>query len=169
MTATLEKPAARTRMPLPGARLLRRAVWLFVVTAISALGYGNLVLASKGGGVGPEVFVDANGNHLDADGNPTDATQTMLNVVMHASPAIYVLLAVIALGAIVVVLRWASDEASAVRILTRAMFIVPAVALVSLVVAYAWFRVIPLDYWVQPGWHVAPFPFGSVEVTQSAS
>ncbi|GAA4189739.1 hypothetical protein GCM10022288_18030 [Gryllotalpicola kribbensis] len=169
MTATLETPATTTRTPLPGARMLRRTVWLIVVAAVSAFGYGSLVLASKGGGVGPEVFVDGNGNHVDANGNPTDATQTSVNVVMHASPVIYVLIAAIALGAIAVVLRRAPDEASVVRILTRAMFVAPAVALIAVIVAYAWFRAIPIDYWVQPGWHVAPFPFGSVEVTQSTS
>lgn len=166
MTATFETPpATQTRLPLPGARMLRRALWLVVAAALSGFGYSSLVLASKGGGVGPEVFTDASGNHVDADGHPTDATQSMVNVVMHASPAIYLLLALVVPGAVVIVLRWAPDEASALRVLTGAMFVVVGVALVSLVVAYLWFRAIPLDYWTQPGWHIAPFPFGLVEVT----
>lgn len=165
MTATLETPRTKVRAPLPGARMLRRALWLIVVTALSAFAYSSLLVASRGGGVGPQVWVDASGHHVDADGNPTDAAATTVNVVMHANPAMYVVLAALALGAIVLVLRRAVDEAGAVRILTWAMWIVPAVAVVAIVVGYVWFMRTPLDYWAQTGFHFAGFPFASVSVT----
>ena len=165
MTATLEAPVTPARAQLPGARMLRRTLWLIVVTALSAFTYGSLLVASKGGGVGPTVWVDANGNHVDADGRPTDATQTTVNVVLHANPAMYVPLALIALGAIMLVLRRAHDEETAIRILSWAMWIIPAVAVAAIVIGYVWFFHTPLDYWVQPGWRFATFPFGSVDVT----
>ncbi|GAA4180587.1 hypothetical protein [Gryllotalpicola koreensis] len=148
MTATLEKAAARTRMPLPGARMLRRTLWLIVVTGLSMLAYGTVLVGSHGGGAGDPA-------------NPSATVDAQLR----PSFAMYAVLAVIALGAIVLVLRRAADEASAVRILTIAMIVVAALTVAAIIVGYVWFFAVPLDYWAQPGWHFAPFPFGSVHVT----
>ena len=75
---------------LPGARILRRVLWLLVVAVASGFVYSSVLLASHGGGLGG---VDSDGNYLDAAGNPTTTAPEEINVVMHSNPAIDVLIA----------------------------------------------------------------------------
>ena len=162
MRATVEKPSILVRETLPGARMLGRVFWLLVVAVVSGFAYSISLLGSHGGGHGG---VDANGNYLDANGNPTTTPSLEVNAVLHANPAIPVLLAVIALVAIILVLRVAHDERSALRILNVAIILVPVVAVCCVVVGYVWFFAMPLDYWTGSGAHFLGFPFASVDIT----
>jgi len=162
MTTTLEKPPASARASLPGARMLRRALWLAVVASLSWFAYSRLLLASKGATAGG---VDGSGNYLDAAGHITDSAPIATSAVMRANPAIGVLLSAIVVAAIIFVLRLARDEATAVRILGRATIVVAAVALCALVGGYAWFEATPLTAWTDSGIHFTGFPFATVSVT----
>jgi hypothetical protein len=161
MSITVEKQAT-VREPLPGERILSRAFWLIVVAVASGFAYSTLLLGSHGGGRGG---MDANGNYLDANGNPTTTPPVEMNAVLHANPAILVLLGVIVLGAIILVLRFARDEHTAVRIINLAMIVVAVVAVCCVVAGYVWFFATPLDHWTGNGLHYSGFPFASVNVT----
>lgn len=162
MPAAVEKPSPLVRETSPGAWMLGRVFWLLLVAVVSGFAYSISLLGSHGGGRGG---VDANGNYLDENGNRTTAPPLEVNAVLHANPAIPVLLAVIVLGAIILVLRVARDERSALRILNATMIVVPVVAVCSVVVGYVWFFAMPLDYWTGSGAHFLGFPFASVDIT----
>ena len=161
MPATVEKSSTLVRETLPGGRILGRVFWLLVIAVVSGFAYSISLLCSQGGGRGG---VDANGNYLDENGNRTTDPPLEVNAVLHANPAIPVLLAVIVLVAIILVLRVAHDERSALRILNVTMIVVPVVAVCSVVVGYVWFFAMPLDYWTGSGAHFLGFPFASVEI-----
>lgn len=162
MTTTLEKPAAPERGALPGARILHRVLWLLVVAVAGGFVYSHALLASDGGGLGG---VDSDGHYLDAAGNPTTTAPEQITAVMHANPAIDVLLGVIVFTALILVLRIARDDGTATRILTVAMIVVATVAGCAIIAGYTWFLATPLDYWTAPGPHYTGFPFASVTVT----
>jgi hypothetical protein len=147
---------------LPGARVLRRARRLMVIGVVTALAYTVLLLGSKGAAAGG---VDGSGGFVDADGNPTTHTPTVVNATLHASPVMYFVFAAIVFFAIGRVLRRASDEAAAVRALDRAMLVLVGVAIVSLIAAYVWFFALPPSYWVHDGVVIQPFPFATVHAT----
>jgi len=115
-----------------------------------------------GGGFGG---FDSDGNYVDAEGNTTTTPPLQINAIVHANPAIPVLIGIMVLAAIVLVLRVARDEVIALRILDVAMLAIAAVAMCSVVAGYAWFFATGLDYWTGSGIHYTGFPFASVNVT----
>lgn len=155
------RAATPVREPLPGGRILLRVFWLLVVAVVSGLGYSTL----SGSHAGGHGRVDGNGNYLDAHGNQTTTPPLEVNAVLHPNPSIPVLLGVIVLAAIIIVLRVAHDERSALRILNMTMIVVPVVAVSCVIVGNAWFFAMPLDYWTSSAVHYLGFPFASVDVT----
>jgi hypothetical protein len=154
--SSVRTPPAPERRPLPGARIVRRVVWLLIVTVASGCLYSNLLTAGYSGAVLPHQNVGPAGT--------TQSGPMQVTAVMHASPAMNALLGIIVVAALIVVLRVAHDEQSAVTILNLTMITIVAVAVGALVAGYVWFYMTPLDHWAAVGPHFTGFPFVSVDV-----
>lgn len=154
----LETPPATPSVP--GAEVLARVRRLLVVGLIAAFGYSMLVHAGKGycpGGV------NAGGSFIDAAGNVTDTAPICVSLTLHPSVLVYVAIAVVAFGALTLVLRRATDIPSAIRYLDRAAAVIAILTVASVVISQIWFAMIPITDWDGTGTFFYPFPFGSVE------
>jgi len=123
---------------LPGASLLRGARRLLVHTLIVGVIYSMFTTASRGSG------------------------KITLN--LHPSPFVYLALAGVFFATISWVMNRAHDEATALRAFRRSSWIVVAIALGSLVIAFVWFFNTPITGWPFENSWIAPFPFGTVTV-----
>jgi len=162
MSMTVETRDHQDTAKLPGADMLRRTRDLILVAVIAAIGYWVLLAGSIGTCSGG---VDAAGHYLDAAGQVTTVAPQCTNATLHGSPLVLVAIGAIVFLAIGRVLRRATDEDSARRMLRRAAVLVLAVAAGSLVISYLWFA-----FWASPetllqrGMLFAPFPFGAIDI-----
>lgn len=162
MTSTLEQSEPRTTSGLPGAAMLRRLRALIVVAAITAFAYSGMVAASKSqcfGGFGTD------GGYIGTDGRASETAPLCVSATLHSSPVILIAIAVIVVVAIGRVLARARDEASAILTFQRAGLVVIVLAVVSIIVGYAWFALNPLDGFLGEGFHYLGFPFVTADVT----
>ena len=161
MTTTDHTADLATGSLLPGAVIIARIRRLLVASIVAGILYSTITHASKSGCPGG---VDANGNFIDASGNPTDIPPECVSLTLGPSPVILILMGVIVLWALGRVLRRAESEAAALRILDRAALAVGILAAVSVVVAQVWFALIPLGGIDGSGSYIWPFPFGVVDM-----
>lgn len=157
-------PSPETLQPvasLPGADIIARIRRLLIVSLIAAVGYS--MFATAGAGYCPGG-VDADGNFIDAAGSATDTAPMCITLTLRPSALVLIAVAAIALGAITMVLRRATDVPSAIRFLDRAAAAIAAVTVVSVVISQVWFALIPITDWDGTGTFFYPFPFGSVDM-----
>lgn len=160
MTDTDFKAADAPPASLPGAAVIRRIRALLLWAFGTALVYGALASASRGrcsGGYG-------DGGAVDAAGQPTSAVPMCVSLTLRPSSIVSLAIGAVVIVAISLVLRRATGEAQALRLLDRA-----AIALVVLTLAWAAltfvsFFSIPLDAWDGSEPFSLPFTFGDVRV-----
>lgn len=165
MTDTLDARNTSTREEVPGADIIRAIRALLIWAVLASFVYTALSHATKG--ICPGGF-DGSGGFIDADGLPTDAAPTCLTVSLLPSPYVYGIIGGTVIAVLSIILRRASSQAEALRLISRARWIVCGVALVSVLVAQIWFAQQDLSSWDGgPIQVLFPFPFssGSVEVT----
>ncbi|KAE8766122.1 hypothetical protein [Georgenia thermotolerans] len=147
----------------PRGEVRARVRRLVVTAVIAGFAYSGLSTASYGSCLGG---TSADGGFADRFGNPTDVVPTCIDMALRPSGALYLLLALIVLGAVVRALQYAHDEAAALRALDLAGAIVIVVALGAAAVAQASFFSISFDSW--DGTSTPPIPrWISVDVVVS--
>lgn len=156
MPATLDRPPAASFSTLPGATIIRRIRRMICVALSAGLLYSMFGTATKGGCLG--------GGDIATQGDPADAAPTCVNLTLHPSPIVYTAIAVTVIVALTLVLRTGRTEASALRIIDRAVIVIIASTFAWAVLTMVSFLAIPLDP-PSPGEpFTIPFTFGVVEV-----
>ncbi|MET0736150.1 MAG: hypothetical protein ABWY55_10990 [Microbacterium sp.] len=149
---------------LPGADVIARIRRLVITALVSGAVYSMFTAAGKSGCAGG---IDGEGGFVDANGQPTELVPSCVSLVLRPSPLLLLALAVLVVWAITRVLRSVDGEASAIRTLDRTALAIMIVAGASIVVAQAWFALVPLDGIGGTGTYVHPFPFATVEFESS--
>jgi hypothetical protein len=88
-----------------------------------------------------------------------------VNLTLRPSPIVFLAIAIVYFSALRYVLTRAADEALAVRALRRASLVAVLVAVASVLIADVWLFASPIGGWPQPNVWLAPFPFGSLDVS----
>ncbi|MER7796809.1 hypothetical protein [Microbacterium sp. NPDC096154] len=143
---TRELPRTRA-----GSPVLMKVRGLILTAVLSWLGYAMFTGGSRGRCYG-EMYDDGSGG----------LHQTCEQWNLTESPLVGVVIAALAYRAVSRAARHALDDADAIRMLDRAGIAIMIVAGASLVIASAWF-------WMMPGpgeatSYIWPFPFGAVDV-----
>ncbi|GAA1780997.1 hypothetical protein [Agromyces lapidis] len=160
MPDTLDRPTAAAPSTLPGAAIIRRIRGMIFSALGTALVYSMIGAASRGGCVGGSA---ADG-FMEVNGSPADITPTCVQLNLRPSAIVFVAIAVTVIVAITLVLRPARTEASALRIIDRAVVVMIAGTLVWAALTMVSFFAIPLDP-PSPGEpFMIPFTLGHVEV-----
>ncbi|GLI26478.1 hypothetical protein ARHIZOSPH14_07200 [Agromyces rhizosphaerae] len=160
MHDTLDRTPDASLSTLPGAAVLRRTHRLLYTAIGTAIAYSVLSSGSK------EYRADPAGA-LDGNTQGTDAAYTGVTLSLQPSGIAYLAIAVIVLFAIGRVLRRATDEASAIRILDRAALVMIGVVIAWTIVAHISFWSIPLEG-IDPNLPALPgVVFGNVRVDVS--
>ncbi|ANJ26086.1 hypothetical protein [Agromyces aureus] len=162
MPETLERPPADAVSTLPGAPVIRRIRRLLYAAGATAILYGVLGTAGKGGCPGG---VSGDGGFVDANGAATDVVPMCVNLTLRPSPIVYAVIVVIVLIAISRVLRSADSEVAAFRTLDRAAIVIVAVTLAWAALALVSFLSIDVSAW--DGVRPFPYPdftFGSIDI-----
>ncbi|WP_378143938.1 hypothetical protein ACFJGV_10860 [Cnuibacter sp. UC19_7] len=163
MTVSAGPPSPATQDAiLPGAAIIARIRFLLIVASGAGVVYGAVMRASSGfcpGGV------RGDGGYTDAHGQATTVPPSCITLTLGPNPLVFVALAVIVVVAVTRILRRAQTQQHAIRIANKAAIVVVAVAAGSLVIAYVWFVLIPVQSWVpdEPYFFLYPFPFGTVD------
>ncbi len=161
MTMPLAPATTTTPRTLPGAVVIARIRRLIYVAVLAGVAYSILARGSKAGCPGG---ISADGGFLDANGDPSDIAPTCVSLTLSPNPIILIVLVGIVIGALTRVLRWADDDASALRILDRAAAALVLVAAASGVIALVAFGLNPLYGLDGSGTYIWPFPFGAVDL-----
>ena len=145
---------------LPGLTVLRGLRRLMILMLVLSLVYSILAtstMATCPGGIDPD------GGFVDADGNPTDVMPTCIALTMGPNPYVFVIFALVLIGAMSSVLKNSTTETDALRYVLSAAAVVITITVVCLVAGHIWFWNIPLMDWRagDPPF-VVPFPFTSV-------
>ncbi|PPF41930.1 hypothetical protein C5B85_18160 [Pseudoclavibacter sp. AY1F1] len=148
--------------PLPGARTIRDIRHLVLAAAASAGLYSLLMVASRGGCFGG--IDTASGDFIDYNGQLTETEPLCYSLQLGPSPFVLLALGIIVVSALTRVLRTAKSEAEARRTLARATLAIVLVTLGSMVIAVAWFMLLPLEEWQGTGTLIFPFPFADVDI-----
>ncbi|WP_308798958.1 hypothetical protein [Agromyces silvae] len=162
MPETIDRAPTAEMSTLPGASTLLRTRRLIVAALVTAFLYNLVMTASRGGCPGG---VTGDGGYLDANGQPTDTVPMCANLTLGPSWWVFAAIALIVVLAITRVLKRASDQRTAARILDRAAILIFAIAGASVLIGYVWFFAIPLESVTEGGTVVLPFLFGSVDLT----
>ncbi|GAA1504273.1 hypothetical protein BJ978_000359 [Agromyces terreus] len=164
MPETLDRAPGAELATIPGAAVIRRIRRLLIWAGVTALVYGTLVTASKGGCPGGAT---GDGGYLDANGDPTEVVPQCVQLTLKPSGLVFVFIAVAVLVAISRVLR-AGDQASAIRVLDRTAIVIVAVVAAWSVVTLVSFLSIPLDQWdgTEP-FFLDGFVFGNVDIVRT--
>ncbi|BDZ65410.1 hypothetical protein [Agromyces mangrovi Wang et al. 2018] len=159
MPDTLDRAPGAALSTLPGAAVLRRTRRLLITGLVTALAYSVLSSASKGYCADPA-------GPADNGGQATDAAVNCVTLSLQPSGIAYLAIAVIVLFAIGRVLRRATDEASAIRILDHAALVMIGVVAAWLIVTHVSFWTIPFEF--DGGVPTLPgFTFGNIRVDLS--
>lgn len=151
MSETLDRTPAGVASPLPGATIIGRIRGMLLSALGAALGYSILGTASKRG-------------CFDAVSEEAAADSACVNLTLHPSPIVFIAIAVTVIVAITLVLRPGRSEASALRIIDRAVDIIIAGTLAWAALTMVSFFAIPLE---PPGPgepFTIPFTFGNVDI-----
>lgn len=143
MSQLLTTPAAQ-QAQLPGAAILRGVRRTMILGLSLSILYSVLATATTatcpGGG-------DASGGYVDPDGNPTDVVPSCITLVMGPNPLVFVIFALIAIGAVSSAVRKSTTETDALRYLSSAAIVMAAITAVCLVAGHIWFWDIPVMDW----------------------
>lgn len=157
------------RSALPGAVLLRRVRRLIILALVASLVYSTLVTASRGGCPGG---YDSDGGFIDANGDPTAVAPSCFYLALGPSPLMFVLFALIGIGALSSALKKSRTEADALRYLDSAAAVIAGITVLSIVVSHIWFWNLPVMDWdgINDLNLIGPFPFAvmTTEVTPMA-
>ncbi|MFE6964158.1 hypothetical protein ACFVAJ_03535 [Agromyces sp. NPDC057679] len=160
MPDTLDRPAAAALSTLPGATIIRRIRGMIFSALSTALVYSFVGTASKGGCVGGSPT----DGFMEVNGSPADIAPTCVQLNLRPSAIVFVAIAVTVIVAITLVLRPGRTEASALRVIDRAVVVMIAGTLAFAALTMVSFFAIPLDP-PSPGEpFMIPFTFGHVEV-----
>lgn len=164
MSNSLLTRTAAAASPSAGAPVIARIRRLVIAALVAGFGYAALTQASSS--YCPGGF-DSDGNYVDWAGNATDVVPSCVNLALRPSPFVLIAIAAIVVWALGAVIRRATDETAALRLIDRAALAVIIVAAASLFISQVWFGLLPVTSWDGTGTFVYPFPFGSVEMTTS--
>ncbi|MDR5699603.1 hypothetical protein [Agromyces aerolatus] len=145
---------------LAGAPILLRTRRLITAALVTAFLYNLVMTSSRGGCPGG---VSGDGGYLDANGQPTDTVPMCTNLTLGPSWWVFVAIALVVVLAITRVLKRASDQRDAARILDRAALLIFTIAGASVLISYVWFFAIPWES-IYDGGAATPFLFGSVDI-----
>jgi hypothetical protein len=146
---------------LPGAPIIAGIRSLVIWGIVAAAMLGMFVRGTHGSCSGG-LASDGTG-FIDANGRPTDVEPLCGTVTMSPSPLVFVLLAVIVVGALTRVLGRATDVDHALRILNNARMTIVVVPLIGLAVGWWAIMTLRIDDWSAFSvW--SPLPFGQFEV-----
>lgn len=139
-----------TALERPWATVVRAARRTLITCLVVCCVYSFLVTGSRGGTTAP-----------------ADPHQPVLevNLTLRPTPLVFLAIAVVFFTALHRVLNRTSDEASAVRVFRRASLVAVLIAACSVLVADIWFFASPIGGWPEPNTWLAPFPFGSLDVS----
>lgn len=169
MSTVLAERAVRPPT-LPGAAALRGVRRLIIVALIASLVYGILATASWGTCPGG---VDASGGFIDANGDPTSTAPSCISLTMGPNPLLYVVFALIGIGAVSSALTKSSTESDALRYINAAAVVILGITVVSIVVSQIWFWNLPVAEWdgTIDFAVFGPFPFATLttEITPMAT
>jgi len=129
---------------LPGAIVLARVRRLLILTLICSLVYSALTTASRT--TCPGGF-DGGGGYLDGNGDPTEIAPTCLSLSLQPNPLIFVVLALVVIGAISSALKKSTTETDALRYIDSAAAVVGVLVAVCVVVGHIWFWRLPASDW----------------------
>ncbi|MGI9822870.1 hypothetical protein [Agromyces sp. Marseille-Q5079] len=164
MPETLDHAPSAALATLPGAAVIRRIRRLVTWAIGTAIVYGTVSVASKGGCPGG---IAADGGYLDANGRATDVVPQCVSMTMRPSGVVFLIIGVIVIWALTRVLRRASGTADAIRILDRATIAVVVIAAAWTVLAFVSFLSAPIDQWDGSEPFSSGFIFGSVEIVRT--
>ncbi|WP_022890379.1 hypothetical protein [Agromyces italicus] len=158
MAETIDRPASLST--LPGATVIRRIRRMAFAALGTALVYSVIGAATRGGCVGGST---ADG-FMEVNGSAADITPTCVQLTLRPSWIVFVAIAVTVIVAITLILRPGRSEASALRIIDRAVAVMIAGTLAWAALTMVSFFAIPLDP-PSPGEpFMIPFTLGQVEV-----
>lgn len=150
LTSTTETPARPAVALLPEWTVLRGARRLLILSLIAGVAYSFFSTASRVAKTAPAA---------------PDHPAYSIDLTLHPSPLVYVAIAIVFFSAIQRVLTRANNEATALRTFRRASRLVLFISLGSAVIALVWFFTYPLGGWPETNMWIAPFPFGTMDVT----
>jgi hypothetical protein len=154
----MEKPAPVAE--IPGAIVLRRVRKLLITALVGALAYSLLTTGTWARCLGG---YDGSGGFIDGSGEATELAPTCLTLTLRANPLIYVVLALIVIGALSSVLKKSRSEADALRYVDAAAVVVVLLLATCIVVSHVWFWNLPVQDWDGGTTDFFyPFLFGSV-------
>ncbi|MFF2493500.1 hypothetical protein [Agromyces sp. NPDC058064] len=160
MRETLDRPPAASLSTLPGATIIRRIRRMIFAALGTGFVYSMVGTASKGGCQGGVT----DGGFVDGHGQPTEVAPTCVDLTLHPSPIVYTSIAVTVIVALTLVLRTGRTEASALKVIDRAVIVIIAGTLAWAALTMISFLAIPLDP-PSPGEPFSiPFTFGFVEI-----
>lgn len=163
MTDTIERPSGAAAQSLAGAPVIRAIRSMIICALIASAVYGMVVHASRGFCRGGST---GDGGYLGADGKATDAVPQCIQLTLSPSVFVFIAFGGIVLWALGAVTKRARTEAHALRILGRAMLAISITMFASVIIAFVWFFLMPVDQW--DGTHAGflfPFPFGAVDLS----
>ncbi|WP_344294554.1 hypothetical protein [Agromyces neolithicus] len=159
MPETLDRPPAASLSTLPGATIIRRIRRMILSALAVALVYSILGTASRGGCAGGSTD-----GFPEVNAGPADIAPACVQLNLRPSVIVFVAIAVTVIIAITLILRPGRSEASALRIIDRAVLVMIVGTLVWAAVTMVSFFAIPLDP-PRPGESfMIPFTFGDVVV-----
>ncbi|WP_353813572.1 hypothetical protein [Agromyces sp. SYSU T00266] len=162
MPETTIQPTDPTLSTLPGAAVLHRVRRLLVWALGTGVAYS--LLGGAGRGYCPGGF-SGDGGFIDADGRATDAAGQCVTLTLEPSGIVFLAIAVIVVMTVTRVLRYAGDEADAIRRVDRAVRVVVGVVAAWTIATHVSFFMIPVEDWdgVEP--FQLPATFGTVDVS----
>ncbi|MGR0319685.1 hypothetical protein [Agromyces sp. ZXT2-3] len=144
MPDTVSLPRSAALSTLPGAAVLWR-VRRLLGWAIGA-GFAYSLIGSAGKSYCPGGFT-GDGGYLDAAGQATDAAPLCVTVTLQPSGFAYAVIAIVVFVSVTRVLRYAIDQADAIRRLDRAVVGIVVFVIVWTVITQASFAGIDLESW----------------------
>ncbi|MBH0022628.1 hypothetical protein [Salinibacterium sp. SWN248] len=133
--------------------IVARTQQLIVTAALATVGYGAFLLVGKGICA---AALNGEGGFVDADRNVVVSVPQCVSLAQAPSGVIYFAIAVTTIIAIRTVKRRASTVADAMRYLDRAAAGIVILTVVSLVISYAWFSLLPSTDWDGGGTFLFP-------------
>ncbi|GAA1823716.1 hypothetical protein [Agromyces salentinus] len=163
MSETLDRAPGTELATLPGAAVIRRIRRLLIWAGVTALVYGTVVTASKGGCPGG---VTSDGGYLDGNGEPTSVVPQCVTMTLKPTGLVFVFIGLMVIWSITRVLR-TSEQAAAIRILDRAAVVIVAVTVAWAVISMVSFLSVPLQQWDGTEPFTPGFIFGNVEIVRT--
>jgi len=146
-----------------GDLLSSRVGWVIGGTILSSLVYAATV-ASKGrcaGGSG------ADGGHIDAAGNATDAVPLCLNLQLRPNTAVQVAIVLIAIVGLVVARILQRDAAKALSVLGVTLAVTAIMGIGGFALGHSWFNAVSLEDWDGSPEFSGQLPVLVVDVTET--